>query len=146
MTISFILFFIRSDETECREFFSIITSKAYEEAKKETPIQFVRKINSGSHQGDGIHLLDQTLEDEIKVQFKNGALCDVLKQNSIMQKYISNTLTVYDNNKFDFRIYVLIASTNPLIAFYHDGFLRSALYSYDPKRTEVQSNPPIILT
>mmetsp|Transcript_34259 Transcript_34259/g.30990 ORF Transcript_34259/g.30990 Transcript_34259/m.30990 type:complete len:206 (-) Transcript_34259:420-1037(-) len=34
-------------------------------------------------------------------------------------------------NKFDFRIYMLIGSVNPLIAYYHDGFLRTSLQKFD---------------
>ena len=33
---------------------------------------------------------------------------------------------------------MLIASTNPLIAYYHDGFLRVSLMQYDPHSTEKQ--------
>lgn len=33
--------------------------------------------------------------------------------------------------KFDFRIYMMVASTKPLIMFYHDGFLRISLLKYE---------------
>jgi len=55
--------------------------------------------------------------------------------NIIAQKYVSNPLTV-DGHKFDFRIYMLIASTDPLIAYYHDGFLRISLSKYTKNSTE----------
>jgi len=41
-----------------------------------------------------------------------------------------------DGHKFDFRIYMLIASTNPLTLYYHDGFLRVSLLIYNKNSTE----------
>mmetsp|Transcript_17508 Transcript_17508/g.15366 ORF Transcript_17508/g.15366 Transcript_17508/m.15366 type:complete len:213 (-) Transcript_17508:236-874(-) len=35
------------------------------------------------------------------------------------------------DNKFDFRTYLLIASTNPLIAYYHDGYVRTSLETFN---------------
>ena len=36
-----------------------------------------------------------------------------------------------DGYKFDFRVFMLVASSNPLIAYYHDGFLRVSDLEYD---------------
>ena len=51
-----------------------------------------------------------------------------------MQKYVHRPLLL-NGRKFDFRMFMLIASTNPLIAYYHDGGLRVSLVPYD-----IQSN------
>ncbi len=47
-----------------------------------------------------------------------------------MQYFVHNPLLL-DGYKFDFRVYMLIASTNPWIVFYHDGFLRVSLQEYN---------------
>jgi len=49
---------------------------------------------------------------------------------------VTNPLLLDKGNKFDFRMYLLITSTNPTIAFYHDGFLRVSLDTYDKFSTE----------
>ena len=52
------------------------------------------------------------------------------------QKYISNP-DLLEGHKYDFRIYMLIASTDPLILYYHDGFLRVSLLKFDRHSSEV---------
>ena len=54
------------------------------------------------------------------------------KKPLFVQKYIQNPLLMDRVHKFDFRVQVMIASTNPLIAFYHDGFLRVSLKDFNP--------------
>ena len=54
-----------------------------------------------------------------------------------MQKYITNPYLL-EGHKFDFRIYMLIASTNPLIVYYHDGFLKVSLHLFDANSKEVK--------
>ena len=50
----------------------------------------------------------------------------------IMQRYVCGELA-YQKRKFDLRIYYLIASTDPLVVYYHDGSLRVALATYNDK-------------
>ena len=40
-----------------------------------------------------------------------------------------------NGKKFDFRIFMLIASINPLIVYYHDGILRVSLSEYNPNNS-----------
>lgn len=54
----------------------------------------------------------------------------------MMQKYIADP-DLNDGRKYDFRVYMLIASTNPLIVYYHDGFLRNTFLQYDKFSKEV---------
>lgn len=48
-----------------------------------------------------------------------------------MQKYIENPLLL-NQKKFDIRCYVLVANAKPLVALYHEGYLRLSLKDYDP--------------
>ena len=58
-------------------------------------------------------------------------MCGRIRHSLVAQRYISNPLLLDKGNKFDFRIYMLIASVDPLIVYYHDGFLRVSLSTYD---------------
>jgi len=49
---------------------------------------------------------------------------------------LSIIYNLIDGHKFDFRIYMLIASTDPLTLFYHDGFLRVSLLKFEKNSTE----------
>jgi hypothetical protein len=82
-----------------------------------------------------LEILNNRNEIRIKRKYDNGKLCGKIIDNIIAQKYISNPLLV-NGHKFDFRIYLLIASTDPLIVFYHDGFLRISLSKYSKNSTE----------
>ena len=46
-----------------------------------------------------------------------------------MQEYISKP-ALMGGHKFDLRTYLLIASTAPFLAFYHDGFVRRSEHAY----------------
>ncbi|CAB9497136.1 polyglycylase TTLL10 [Seminavis robusta] len=51
--------------------------------------------------------------------------------NYIVQSYVCNELTWFNGKKFDLRFYWLVASVDPLIVLYHDGYARVAGAMYN---------------
>ncbi len=89
------------------------------------------KIGYGAHRAEGVFLFDDEQQKEIAKKYDHGELCGRVRRSLVAQKYITNPLLLDFNNKFDFRLYMLVASTNPTIVYYHDGFLRVSLNTYD---------------
>lgn len=56
----------------------------------------------------------------------------------IVQRYVCHELA-YLGKKFDLRIYYLIASADPVVVFYHDGYLRVSPHDYNDKVFESTS-------
>jgi exonuclease VII small subunit len=123
---------------ECEAFFEEINSDAYKAKLEIEPIQYVIKVGFGAHRAMGVFLLDKNETERRKAEYDNGNKCGIETKSLIAQTYITNPLLLNLDNKFDFRVYMLIASTNPLIVYYHDGFLRVSLHSYN-KHSEDKS-------
>ena len=84
-----------------------------------------------------------------KVRLNNGAGIEMIAPNSpalysavdrsmadeemdyVIQAYICNELTWFGGEKFDLRFYWMIASVDPLIVLYHDGYARVSGAIYD---------------
>lgn len=122
--------YILYNEESCRAYFEVINSAEYAKQKEEKKIVHIRKVGAGSHRGQGVAPVNDVEEASLRETYQNGTLCGQVTQNFIVQTYIHNPLLLH-GRKFDFRMYMLIASTNPLIVFYHDGFLRVSLATYD---------------
>ena len=110
----------------------------YQTRKETEPLQFILKVGHSAHRASGLYLFDEIEEEATRKTYGNGKLCGKVEQSLLAQQYISNPLLLDKENKFDFRIYMLIASVNPLIVYYHDGFLRLSLGKYDKYSKEVQ--------
>jgi hypothetical protein len=125
------------DAGECKEFFADINSADYKQRQKDvSPILYVIKVGFGVHRGAGVFILDEENEKYYRELYENGEKCGEVDDNLIAQRYIHNPLTVSNGHKFDFRIYMMIASVNPLIVYYFDGFLRVSMSKYDKNSTE----------
>ena len=123
------------EKEDCENFFRILNSYEYEEGKKEKHILFIRKIASGAHRGEGVQPVDKGEEADLRKIYENGKKCGAVQKNYIIQTYVHNPLLL-NGHKFDFRVYLLVASTDPLIAYYHDGFLRVTLADYDASSSD----------
>jgi len=118
-------------EDECKDFFNHINSKKYIKSLEEEPIQFVIKLGYGAHRAQGVFIFNANETEIWREFYQNGEKCGAENKSIVAQTYITNPLLLDKNNKFDFRVYMLVASTNPLIVYYHDGFLRVSLEVYE---------------
>jgi len=123
------------NKEQCKEFFKEFNSKNYQKLKKERTVVYFRKIGADVHEGKGVFPIIQSEEKKLRDMYKNGTLCGKIKYNYLMQTNVHNLLLV-TQRKFGFRMYLLIASVNPVIAYYHDGYARLSLNEYDPKSKE----------
>jgi len=119
-----------TNKTQCLEFFTIFNSPEYAALKAERRIVYIRKRGLASHRAEGVEPVNEPEEQDIRRIFENGTICGSAPENYIIQNFIHNPLLL-DGHKFDFRIYMLVASSNPLILYYHDGFLRLSLHKYN---------------
>mmetsp|Transcript_10040 Transcript_10040/g.11573 ORF Transcript_10040/g.11573 Transcript_10040/m.11573 type:complete len:594 (-) Transcript_10040:102-1883(-) len=103
---------------KCKEF--------YEEAGKPERADTIWIAKpGGSFHGKGI-----TIHDSIQsLQKKFGTCAKMLSDGVVVQEYIKDP-ALMGGHKFDLRSYLLIASTDPFIVFYHDGFIRRAENKY----------------
>ena len=81
----------------------------------------------------GVYLIDNQVEQNLLANYSRGEKCGQMDENLVAQKYIHDTFTVNGGHKFDFRIYMMVVSVDPLIIYFHDGFLRVSLFKYDKK-------------
>lgn len=122
-----------SDKDECKAFFNSITLESF------NTTNWILKKSRNSHNGEGVTIITKSKLKGLLQLFENGEQCGIFSQHYILQKYIGNPLTI-EKRKFDFRLYMLIASVDPLIILYHDGFLRVSLTEYDRDSKESGSH------
>ena len=123
------------DKDQCEDFFAEFLSPKYKQMKKERGMVYFRKIGANVHEGKGVFPVNENEELNIQNLYKNGSACRTVRDNNLIQYYVYNPLLVM-NRKFGFRCFMLIASTNPIIAYYHDGYARLTLNTYDTKSND----------
>lgn len=99
------------------------------------------KEGYAKHKTEGVQLFDDVEEQKLRRRYLNGSICGTIQETRLVQKYIQNPLLLDQQNKFDIRAYMLVASVNPLIVYYHDGFLRVSLEAYDADSSDVSFTP-----
>ena len=119
--------FVLWDPSTCKNFFAYLDSEEYKNERIKSVV-FIQKFVE-QHMGIGVSMLDSIEEEKLKSKYQNGKLCSKKKEAIQIQRYIQNPLLLY-GHKFDFRIYMLIASVDPLIVYYHDGILRVSLQKF----------------
>jgi hypothetical protein len=121
---------------QCEDFFKHLHSEEHDQLKAVNNIVYIRKIGAGSHNGQGVFSMDDQEEQDVIKLYENGTKCGkVPKDTNVIQYFIPNPLLVY-GHKFDFRVYMLVASINPLIAYYYDGYLKVSLHKYEPHSSD----------
>lgn len=134
------MWLITLDETECNKFFAEINDDLYHEKKKDAPLQYILQLGYGAHWGSGLFVLNDKEESMVREQYSNGELCGKNDRVLLAQKFISKPLLLDKQNKFDLTMYLLISSVDPIIAYYHDGFLKVSSTPYDPNSTAEVNN------
>ncbi len=95
-------------------------------------ITWLLKPETGS-QGQGITFHTQV--SQIKQKQPKFFPCRAKEwkatERYLVQEYLERPLLL-KKSKFDVRVYMLIASSNPYLVFYHEGYLRRSLAVYNP--------------
>ncbi|CAD8200294.1 unnamed protein product [Paramecium pentaurelia] len=119
------------EESECKQFFTYLNSTEYQDKVKTEGPQFIVKMGLEVHRGRGITMLFPQETEELKEKFQYGQICGQIKTYRVAQQYIGNPL-LFKGHKIEFRVYWIIVSTNPLIAYAYDKTLiRRCIYPYD---------------
>mmetsp|Transcript_27101 Transcript_27101/g.41190 ORF Transcript_27101/g.41190 Transcript_27101/m.41190 type:complete len:483 (-) Transcript_27101:1539-2987(-) len=81
------------------------------------------------NQGKGITIMAPHSNDLANV-LEDNPIEEYETEQLIMQRYVCNELT-WDRRKYDVRMFWLIASVDPLLVLYHDGYVRIGNSNYD---------------
>jgi len=102
-------------------------------------VKWIKKKSRNSHNAKGVTVLTRENSKALLEEYEYGSKCGTIEDKYIVQRYIQNPLLL-EGKKFDFRVYLLVANTDPLILLYHDGFLRFSYSEYNGTSTEMTSH------
>lgn len=113
------------EEPECRKFFDHVCVESPE-------AMWIEKPSGGQHgAGMRVHSGCEKLRESYST-------CTGAGKKFIAMPYLSPALL--SGHKFDVRSYLLIASLDPLLVFYHDGFARKAGSKYTSDTSDVNAH------
>ncbi|CAD8046757.1 unnamed protein product [Paramecium sonneborni] len=116
---------------DCKEFFEYLNSNEYQDKIAQEGPQFITKVGLEVHRGRGIKVLFPDETKKLQETYKNGKRCGADHSLLVAQQYIGNPM-LYKNHKIEFRIYWVLASTNPIIAYAYDKTLiRRCIVPFD---------------
>jgi Tubulin-tyrosine ligase family len=125
------------DPEDCDHFFK---SELIRPIREKLP--YVKKFASPIHIGE-VDIVLQEDEEKLKELYAGGDKCGNVTNGNMIQRFVNDPLLI-DGHKFELRAYLLIASTNPYIVYYHDGFIRRSLFKYNDLKPDVRSLFPNI--
>ena len=122
--------YVMIDEEDCYEALSVLEK----EIGNQTKIKWLGKIARDSHKGLGITIMTEDAIQDLLEEYDYGRNCKAkstnLKESYLIQSFIQNPYLV-KGRKFDFRVFLTIASLDPFIVLYHDGFVKIAYEEWD---------------
>ena len=98
---------------------------------RREPIQFIIKGDYQTIINQSYLLLNMDEMFKLNADYNYGRDCGLISRPTLVQKHITKPLLLDLENKFEFRIYMLIASINPLIVYYHDGYITASPEPFD---------------
>jgi len=108
-----------SNKKQCEDFFAKLQDK-----DERNPDVFMKRKAVKSNGEEQFELINELEEQRLLTLYQDKKICGVRKstEKHIIHKYVHNPMLL-NGRKFNIRAYMLVASTNPVIAYYHDGHL-----------------------
>jgi len=115
------------DKDQCLAFFKELNNTDH---RDKNSVSYFKKVDDPKIKDGKVFPVNLKEEENLKKTYKNGENCGKIKTENVLQVAVAQPLLI-DNRKFDIRAFMLVASTNPLMAYYHDGYLTMSLYKYN---------------
>ncbi|CAD8076688.1 unnamed protein product [Paramecium sonneborni] len=128
-------------KSECQQFFKKLNKLQTEyknNIKQYNGPDYLLKTDE--HRGEGIRLLFQSQIQNITEVYQNGELCGNVTEKIVAQKYINRPF-LYKGHKIEFRIYIYLASSNPLQVYtYKRALIKRCANEYNPLSEQIPAH------